>query len=323
MTISILGLGSFGYALLRHLDRNDSDDVIQAWDIRTDIANELESSRCHPVVGDTGCLSSRVKVFAEIEAAVAGVDVVILCVASEAVESVLEKIKPHLKKDICIINTAKSLDTQGRFISHTVESVLHPFYGQYGVLSGATKAEEVLAGSFVSATFASEHQSLLEIAEELFSTQQFHLSTTLDVEATELAGVAKNVITLLYGYTKGYGYSDTQVEYVFAKVMHELELLKPTLTDTALLPAWNIDILMSAHADTRNVRFGYELGRGTACEDISPDEEMSLETVEGWSTLELLPNHPVLVQSAMLMAFYHLCITKELTHPQWEEILFA
>lgn len=322
MIISILGLGSFGYALLRHLDRNGNDDSIQAWDVRSDIANELEASRCHPVVGDTGCLSSRVTVSADILSAVDQADIIFLCVASDAVESVLNQIKPYIKPEIIIINTAKSLDTQGRFISHTVESVLYPFYGQYGVLSGATKAEEVLSGSFVSATFASEHQVLLDIGEELISTQQFNLSTTMDVEATELAGVAKNVITLLYGYTKGYGYSETQVEYILARVMHELELLKPTLTDTALLPAWNIDVLMSAHSETRNVRFGYELGQGTACEDISPDAEMSLETVEGWSTLELLTQHPILSQSQLLMGFYQLCITKEITHPQWEEILF-
>lgn len=323
MTIAILGLGTFGYALLRHLDRNESKDIIKAWDMRTDIVNEIKTSRCHPVVGDTSCLTSRVKLFPEILDAVEDVDILFLCVASDGVVSVLERIKDSLKSTVCVVNTAKSLDIQGRLMSHTVPEVLQPFYGQYGVLSGATRAEEVLAGSFVAATLASEHQSLLDIGEKLLSTQQFHLSTTMDVEATELAGVAKNVITLLYGYTKGYGYSDTQVEYILAKVMHEIEILKPSLTDTALLPAWNVDVLMSAHSATRNVTFGYELGQDISCEDISPDAEFSLETVEGWSTLEQLHLHPILSQSEILMSFKKVVVDQTLDHRDWEAIIFS
>ncbi len=322
MKIAVLGLGSFGYAMLYHLDQQNTDHSIQAWDVRPAIVQSIQTTRCHPDLGSESKLSDKIQVSEDLTNTVISADLIFLCVASSGIESVLEMLKPYILPKVAIINTAKSLDTQGRLISQTVREVLTPFHGQYGVLSGATKAQDLMSGRFVSATFASEYQELISTIESLLRSPNFHLETTMDVDTTEIAGIAKNSITLLYGFMQGYGYSETQVEYVLARAMREIESLKPSLMDTPLMPAWNVDVLVSAHSDTRNVVFGRKIGRSLLKKELFVPSDTTI-TIEGWSTLETLPAHEILSQSSILVNLRKLLVTKDISHTKWEEQVFS
>jgi glycerol-3-phosphate dehydrogenase len=318
MNITVLGIGAFGYALLRHIDRENPDITLTAWDIRPEIIQELQDNHCLIAMKDQGSLSSRVVLTQEISTAVTESDIIILSVASVGLESVLRDIKPYLKPDVNIVNVAKALDERGRRVSQLVEETLAPFYGHFGVLSGATRADDVLHQRFVAASFGSEHAPLLETMKVVLSRPQFKLETTLDVEAVEIAGISKNLLTLLYGYLKGYGFSETQAGYVLATTMFQIEERYPVLRDQSLLPAWNVDIWMSAHTGTRNVTCGIHLGR----RDADPSHHMQkIGTSEGWKTLKILPLNKELYSIPAFGSLYQLLISKDLDHSQWQTVL--
>jgi glycerol-3-phosphate dehydrogenase len=134
-----------------------------------------------------------------------------------------------------------------------------------------------------------------------------------------MAGVTKNLITLLYGYLKGYGYSETQASYVVAKTMHEIEERHPSLRTKHLLPAWNVDIWMSAHTGTRNVRCGIHLGQ-SAADPEHGDKEIG--TSEGWRTLHHLPHHEYLNEIEAFRLLYQLLVKKEISQERFEQALF-
>lgn len=294
MNISVLGLGQYGYALLRHIDRTSGDqiDSLKAWDVRPDIVKEIAASNCHPQVGDTGCLSSQVKVLDSLEEVCQDADIIIMAISSAGMNDVLQQMKPSLKEGVTIITTAKALDEQGEFFSHVVARELQPFRGYVGALVGAGKASDILAKKFSTICLACENTRTLGTLKALLETPTFRVETTMDVETVELAGATKNLLSLLYGIMEGQGSSESERAYIMARIRSELEELRPNLRESYMIPAWHVDVTMSCRTQTRNKTFGTYLGQGLSAEDAFA--EMHNATVEGWNTLHVMDKNSVL-----------------------------
>ena len=318
MNITVLGLGQFGYALLRHLDQTGKvPGTLTGWDIRQDIVDEITTSRCHPHVGDVGCLSSKVQLAHDLSTACREADVVFLAIASTGMESVLEKIAPIVSESVFLINCVKSLDTSGTFYFETVERLFDGFQGHYGVMFGASKAQDVLAGDFVTLSLASESMQELDQVAGILQTNRFRVKTSLDVASVELAGVSKNILTLLYGYLEGIGASETQKATIFAKARMQLEREKPSLAHEALFPVWRVDVTMSCHNQTRNKTFGMLLGRGYTPEEAMT--ELATKTLEGFHTLYVMMHNPILAEVEIFRLLRQVVIEHQISAEEFLE----
>jgi glycerol-3-phosphate dehydrogenase len=276
MNITILGCGAFGHAMTSYLD-SYTQNTIKIWDIRQEIIDHIANNGHHPEYPQVS-FSKRIIPTFDLQTSFENADYIVLAISARGLTSFLHA-QNSLPDNIPFINTAKALASDGRFFSeHFADCGL-----RYGMLAGAMKAETLRDGDFTCLTLAGE-DSLSQLQKDMTSD---HMSVfySANVATTEMAAILKNIFTLLYGYLDGQGVSLTEREYILTRIRSHLLERYPHLGDRSLLPIWEVDVRMSLHG-TRNVQFGYDKGQNP---QKTPDH-----TVEGWHTLQNLPQNPVL-----------------------------
>ena len=315
MNIVLLGLGSFGYAWTCHLDRQlPNTDTITVWDTREKIVTQLEENRCHPEDTGSTCLASRVQGVTDLEQALSLADIVISAIASPGVIPTLQQGASVLSPEVPFFNTAKGLAPDGAFFSQACSDYLPGGESQYGMIAGATKAHDLQQGHFSLATVAFSSEDIAQPCAQQWQSTSVHFSASSQVQTLEISAVAKNLLTLIYGYLQGKGYSDTEREYAFYSLRSELEQAAPQVLLPALAPSWQVDVMMSAHGGTRNVSFGYEMGQ--------TGQVNTHETVEGWDTLQLLPRNAFFSSLPRLRSCYDFLVAETISEQKWHEIMW-
>ena len=314
--ITVLGLGSFGYAWLCYLDKNIPSKIqIRGWNRTSIISKHISKNRSHLNIPSNMRLSKRVVVFDNAKDAVKNASIVVSAVSSEGVIPTLQKIRYDVPKTAAFFNTAKALSPNGTYFCEECEKYLPRGKQQYGFIAGATKAESLQRNKFSTATLAHpDVEKAKNIATKL-SSDNVVLTPTTHVETTEIAGTSKNIISLLYGFMKGKKYSDTKVQHGFVELKKSFEETNLGLLKEELSPAWRTDVLMSAHSDTRNLSFGKKLAHNI---HVNPEE-----TVEGWESLQKTPQNNTLSNVPRVKASYDLLVTKKIGLEQWEETMFT
>lgn len=305
--ITILGQGSFGHAWTLYLDKIlPSTHNLHVWDTRKELVQHLQNHNKHPEFNQE--TSQRVKPVQKLSSLPKN-DVIVLAVSSQGVQPVLKQLQNKIHNKTTVFNTAKGLSDQGTFFSEIIQDYI--LKEQYGVIMGATKAERLRNNAFCAMTLAHSSDTICETYKDVFSSQNVVVKTTQDVKSAEIAGVTKNILSLLYGYLVGAQYTSTEREYIFTKTMKDVEKTVPGLTQEALRPCWHVDILMSSHSKTRNKELGIRIGKkGSVKEDA---------TVEGWESLQKLKQNAVLKRINALSLLYELLITEKISREAYKQ----
>ena len=302
--ITILGQGSFGHAWTLYLDKTlPPTHNIHVWDTRKELVQHLQQHNKHPEFNQK--TSQRVKPVQKISSLPKN-DVIILAVSSQGVQPVLKQLQPKIQNETTVFNTAKGLSEDGNFFLQTTQEYIST--EQYGVIMGATKAEALRRNQFSVATLGHRSKQTSQKYSSLLSSEKLRITPTTQRDSVEIAGVAKNILSLLYGYMIGAQYTDTEREYVFTKIRKEFETNTPALQTKELQPCWDVDVLMSVHSNTRNKEFGIRLGK-------EPDST-TVETVEGWNSLQKTDENNVLQRITTIKLFFDLLVKKRLTKRQ-------
>jgi len=323
MKILIIGLGEFGYALLKHISEVNNSNIseIRAFDVREELVQNLMDTHIHPDFPKYPLYNTEIKFYKKLEEAVLDIDIIFLAINSQYIIDIIERIRPYLRESIRIVNTSKALTKDGKFFSELIKKSLSNTNLEYACLAGSTKASDILDGNRVIATLAADNLNYLDNVYNILHSSNFNIKRTSDIIAVELAGVVKNILSILYGYMKNKKYSITEIYYILSKYKIDIEKIYPAIDDESLLPAWQVDLYMGFELGTRNYIVGKLLGDGKTIQEILKIQNNL--TLEGLVSLQSLDKNYILSKLPSYLLLQNLLIYNNITDSYFKERILS
>jgi glycerol-3-phosphate dehydrogenase (NAD(P)+) len=266
--IAVLGAGSWGTALAIQCAR--AGRPARLWGRNRAhveaMAQERTNKRYLPDVEFPASL----QLLVELEAAIAGVDDVLIAVPSHAFRSLLTQLKPLLPAATRLCWATKGFEVDSGKLPNEVAHEVLGSGRAVAVLSGPTFAAEVGAGLPTAMTIASPDAQYAEtLAHELSSTS-FRAYTSTDITGVEVGGAVKNVLAIGAGLSDGLGFGANTRIALITRGLVEMTRLGVALgaqRETFMGLAGLGDLVLTCTDDhSRNRRFGLTLARGIGVE---------------------------------------------------------
>ncbi len=306
--IGLYGVGHFGYAMLRHLQRKTPGEIsLVAFDRDPEVRRSLREERRHPYhtpdSGDTtpaapASVKPEVKIADSVGELVADLDALVLAVTSDSTREVVANIaRGSWARPLTLVNTAKALDFQtGRRLSEIVAESLAGTGRSYtyAMLAGGTIASDLMLSEPLGMTISCADAAALPALRRLFASRNLWVEATTDLAGVEYAGAFKNVVAICAGMVRGLGHSYGSVTHLISRLAREIEdfcvhrLGADRATFSAGSQCWGSDLWMSCTGKTRNQALGRLLGRGLSLDDANAAMAERHKTVEGVQTLRAI-----------------------------------
>jgi len=280
-TIAVLGAGAWGTALASVLGRNGH--VVQLWTRDAEHAAAINADRVnHRHLPDCP-LPQSLTATADLDAAIAGSDWLLIAVPSSAFRGLIECLAPYRPSKV--VWATKGLESQsGGFLHGVVEATLDPIPAM-AVISGPSFAAEVGRGLPTAITVAASDGELAAEVVGAFHNERFRPYSSTDMIGVELGGAVKNVLAVATGVSDGLGLGANARAALVTRGLAEISRLGAALgadPQTLIGLAGMGDLLLTCTDDqSRNRRFGFALGRGA---DVDTALASVGSTVEGART---------------------------------------
>ncbi|GAB0116548.1 NAD(P)H-dependent glycerol-3-phosphate dehydrogenase [Acidisoma sp. 7E03] len=264
LPLLIMGYGAFGQALA--LELTARGDIATTVYCRRPVETEHPSPGVHRFVHDLAAVD------------LTAYAVVVLAVPSGALAAVLDAI-PRRGGKATLVSCIKGMDAETHEFPTDLIARHLPGHA-VAMLSGPTFAGEMLAGhrAWMSLACTDPAQGIW-VADRL-SGPKLSISHSPDLRGLEIIGVAKNIIAIGAGLAQGLGLGEnTRASYV-ARGIAELQRLLPALggrAETVMTPGGLGDLVLTCtSAQSRNYRFGVDLGQGLGGTATAPDGPVPL-----------------------------------------------
>ncbi len=288
MKIAVLGAGSWGTALAMVL--GDKGYEVKIWSIIPDQLIEINEKKTNSAYLKNVSLPSSITAVGTLEEAVEESDFIVMSVPSSAVRDVSKKLKPLLKDNVIVVNTAKGIEPGTlKRLSEVITEEIPGIENRLVVLSGPSHAEEVAIKMPTAIVAASSEESSAEKVQDLFMSDYFRIYINSDVAGVEIGAAFKNVIALATGISDGLGFGDNTRAAIITRGMAEILRIgiamgaKP-LTFAGLSGIGDL-VVTATSMHSRNRRAGIAIGKGEKIEDIK--EKMGM-VIEGVRTAEAI-----------------------------------
>ena len=282
--IAVIGAGSWGTALAISLA--ESGHAVSLWTRKPEHAEAMKTDGENKKYLPGIAFPESLKVADTMEAAIVGAELVMFSTPAQGFRSVLDQAKPHLTKDMVLVNVAKGIEQKSlKRLSEIAEEAIPGV--KYVVLSGPSHAEEV--GRLMPTTIvaAAEDLELAEFVQDIFMTEALRIYTNTDVVGVELGGALKNIIALGAGISDGMGFGDNAKAALMTRGMTEMSRLGVALgakeETFAGLTGMGDLIVTCTSMHSRNRRCGIMIGEGMTPQDAVAHVGM---VVEGMFTAE-------------------------------------
>ncbi len=277
--VAVIGPGSWGTALSLlicgngHQVRLWGHNAVEMVALRQDRENRqyLPGFRFPP----------RLTPVAELDAALSGIDALLIVVPSHAFEQVIEALRPRLATGIGVAWATKGLAPDGRRLLHEVAAGL----GQrdLAVVSGPSFAAEVARGVPTAVTVAGTSSSFAQSIADLLHSARFRAYTADDVIGVEVGGASKNVLAIATGIADGLGFGANTRAALITRGLAELIRLGIALggrreTFTGLAGIGDL-VLTCTDDQSRNRRLGLALARGRTVDEVKREIAQEIEGV--------------------------------------------
>lgn len=273
-----MGAGAWGTALAAHLARAGQD--VRLWARRAEAAAEIAGGT--NAIHLPGVALPRLPATADLAAAVAGAESVIVVVPSEFGRETYRALRPLVRPDAIVVSATKGLELES--LRRMSEVASEELAGQpVAVLSGPSFAAEVAAGQPTTVVIASAQVAVAEMVQTAVSTRTFRAYSSIDVVGVELGGALKNVIAIAAGIVDGLGYGHNTVAALVTRGLAEMTRLavaSGARPDTLAGLAGLGDLVLTCTGRlSRNRAFGQALGRGASVEAALGDKQMVVEGI--------------------------------------------
>lgn len=284
-SVTVVGAGSFGTALAALIANNGHP--VNLWSRNSDQAALMQQERTNASYLPGFRLPESISVTANLTAAIAGCDHIIIAVPSAGFSDVLHQLKPIISNRVGIVCATKGLEpSTGRLLSEMVRGrfPINPF----AVLSGPTFAKELAAGLPTAITLASSDVEYAKFfAQLVHSKHHFRVYISSDVIGVQLGGAVKNVIAIGAGLSDGLGFGANARTALITRGVNEVARLGQVMgADAATfmgMAGLGDLVLTCTDNQSRNRRFGLAIGQGK-----SVDQSVSEigQVVEGYRNTE-------------------------------------
>jgi glycerol-3-phosphate dehydrogenase (NAD(P)+) len=281
MKLAIIGAGGWGTALSCVL--SPRFETVGLWVYESDLAARMRETRVNDVFLPGFELPSSVDVTDDLEAALAGADLVAGAMPSHAVRSLYTRMRPYLRPQVRIVSCTKGLEAGTLLrISEVIRAIMGPGY-PVAVVSGPTFAGEVARGQPTAVVAASEDPHLATEIQASFSGPTFRVYANSDPVGVEIGGALKNVIAIGAGISDGLGLGHNAIAALITRGLAELTRLAvavgaqpETLSGLAGLG----DLVLTCTGDlSRNRQVGLKLASGMQLGSILSSTPMVAEGV--------------------------------------------
>ena len=289
--IAVVGAGSWGTALAIHLVRTGTS--VRLWAREPEIVEGIRARRRNPLYMPDFDVPAGVEVTGDIEAAVDGVEVIVMVVPSEYFAATLATVRPP--RTAVIVSATKGFDPV-RHVRMTELVHEHVPHARVAALSGPTFAREVAQGTPTAAVIAAADDGLATLLQRRLGARAFRLYANRDVVGVEAGGALKNVVALATGLSDGLGLGENARAALVTRGLAEMTRLAVALggepATLAGLAGMGDLVLTATGTLSRNRSLGMALARGD-----------SLSTASG-KTLMIAEGVPT-VRSALALAARH------------------
>lgn len=292
--LAILGAGDMGTALTTPLAQNGHDVRLWGTPLDDEIVRALRGGLPHPRLGIALPPGAHVFAATEAEAALAGVEVVVVAVTSDGVRPVVSSLAPLLAKVPIVVTVAKGFAAG----QHNDEVLLLPEVIATATASpiigvgGPSKANEVARGIPTAVVFAGEREAAAR-CRELFATTTYKVETSDDLTGVEIAAAMKNAYAIALGVTDGLEQATGVPHHnlraaLFPQAVAEIGRLAEAgggRRDTAAGLAGSGDLQVTITSG-RNRRLGERIGQGIPGAAAASALRAEGVTVEGYAAAD-------------------------------------
>jgi glycerol-3-phosphate dehydrogenase (NAD(P)+) len=242
------------------------------------MTRERRNARYLPETG----FPERLEVTADLAAAVAPADDVLVAVPSHSLRATLVALAALPLRRLAW--ATKGFELESGLLPHQVAAQVLPASLPTAVLSGPTFAREVGAGLPTAMTIASTDQEYAQRLAERISSDTFRAYTSRDMVGVEVGGATKNVYAIGAGICDGLGFGANTRIALIARGLAEMTRLGLALggrAETFMGLAGMGDLVLTCTDDqSRNRRFGLAIARGTSAQDALRE---IVQVVEGYN----------------------------------------
>ena len=277
MEVTILGAGTWGVTLAEVLNRNGCK--VSIWHYKSKYIAALSKDRYHPrlnvnISNDINLISSSEQISSS--------SIILICLPSQSIRDVLSTLKLNNKY---YINASKGIELDtGKLISQIIEETTLATINEIACISGPSHAEEIINEIPTVMAVAAENLDFSQTIQETFSNSFLRLYQSESINAMEVGGAVKNIISIASGICVGLGYGDNTIAALITRGIKEIIELAGLYTDNtkSLLGISGIgDLIVTATSDhSRNKKLGILIGTGKTLSESLESMNMIVEGVE-------------------------------------------
>lgn len=286
MKVSVIGGGAWGITLAQALSDNDHQVLVR--DVNEMCIEKINKLHIHHAFAST--IPFSIKGTLDLKEAVDFADVLLLCVPTKVMRSVLQEINNLIDKPKLFINVSKGIEPETSYcVSQIVDEVIdkNKCLG-YVILSGPSHAEEMIQRKITSLVAASNNRDNALFVQKLFSNDLYlRVYTSTDVIGVETGGSVKNAIAIVSGIATGMGLGENARAFLISRGIREIIMIVEALggkKETAYGLSGIGDLIVTASSmNSRNFQCGLKIGQGMSVKDALASMK---QTVEGIKTIE-------------------------------------
>lgn len=286
MNISIIGGGAWGTTLAQVLADNGHNVLIR--DINDKFVEKINNTHLHPFFDLE--IPSTIKATLDLSEACNYSDILVLCVPTKVMRSVLHEINTHINTKKLFVNVSKGIEPETSYrVSQIVEAeISKDKLKGYVVLSGPSHAEEVILRKVTSLVAASKSTEAALEVQNIFSNDTYlRVYSSDDVIGVETGGAMKNAIAIVSGVASGMGLGENARAFLISRGIKEIVAIVQALggnIETAYGLSGVGDLIVTASSmNSRNFQCGLKIGQGMS---VAEAQGSSVQTVEGIRAIE-------------------------------------
>jgi glycerol-3-phosphate dehydrogenase (NAD(P)+) len=293
-SIAVMGAGAWGTALAKVIvDAGGPETEVRLWARRSDIAEQINSTRYNPDYLPGTKLAPGIRATADAGEALAGVTTVLLAVPAQTLRANLEQWAPLIADGATLVSTAKGIELGTLMrMSQVIVQVTGVDPTQVAVVSGPNLASEIAECQPAATVVACSDSGRAVALQRMLNSGYFRPYTNSDVVGTEVGGACKNVIALAAGMAAGVGLGENTAAAILTRGLAEIMRLGIALgakgATLAGLAGVGDLVATCTSPHSRNRTMGEHLGRGATVQSVlqgSPDGS-SGHVVEGVTSCE-------------------------------------
>ena len=286
-TTAVMGAGAWGTALAKLLA--DAGGEVTLWARRSDVADDINSSRLNPGYLPGVQLPAGIRATADPAEALNGATTVLLAVPAQTLRTNLEQWAGLITRGATLVSAAKGIELGTLMrMSQVIVDVTGVDPSQVAVISGPNLASEITAGQPAATVIACSDSGRAVAVQRMLNGGYFRPYTNADVIGTEIGGACKNVIALACGMAAGVGLGENTAAAIITRGLAEIMRLGIAVgakgATLAGLAGVGDLVATCTSPRSRNRSFGESLGRGGTLE--SALLERGDHVVEGVTSCE-------------------------------------